>query len=307
MMQRYQPQSGMAIMLVLYIMVIVSFVTAGAYLLFRYSINSTESFVRTAQLDATADGVERLAQELLAKDIPALDHREEKWAEPKEFIFDAGTASLVITDAQAKFNLNNLFFDDAAPEFLEAYMKAVEAPISSIAAVQDWMDADEEVRPNGAESAYYLLQDTPHHAGNHPFVTLSELFAIKDIDPLLFERYAQYLTVLPEATAINVNGIPDDKRTVMMQSFAKGNRGILSEPVINDTELQQLLGAANPAFTVKSQYFNATIRCSLGEYTLTREILLFRPEKVSAIFDIKVLSRHNIIRITKQDYEQESQ
>ncbi len=299
-------RSGMAIMLVLYIMVIVSFVSAGAYLMFRYSISNTQDYVRSAQLNATADGLERLAQQLLAEDIPALDHAEEKWAEPKEFEFGSGNATLQITDAQGRFNLNNLHYDEGSAAFLSEYMKAVEAPINNIAALQDWLDYGEEVRPAGAESAYYLLQDPPYFAANNIMIDVSELFGTKDADPTLFKRYKEVYVTLPEATPININGIPLERRQNVMQPFAKGNRSMVSDNVINESELQEILGETNPAFSVRSQYFTVSIRATLGDYTLFREILLFRPDNSETFFDIKILSRHNNFRQTARQYEQET-
>ncbi len=56
-------------------------------------------------------------------------------------------------------------------------------------AILDWLDADDEVRPNGAETEYYSSLARPYAAKNGPLDSVEELLLVKGVTPeLLFGR-----------------------------------------------------------------------------------------------------------------------
>jgi DNA uptake protein ComE-like DNA-binding protein len=51
--------------------------------------------------------------------------------------------------------------------------------------ILDWMDPDDEARPNGAETDYYSALTPPYHAKNGPLNSLEELLLVKGVTPQL--------------------------------------------------------------------------------------------------------------------------
>jgi len=60
-------------------------------------------------------------------------------------------------------------------------------------AILDWLDPDDEPRPDGAESDYYAGLETPYACKNGPMDSIEELLLIKGITPELFFNARLYL------------------------------------------------------------------------------------------------------------------
>ena len=145
-------------------------------------------------------GVE-LARYLLSQQEPAgqqYDALNQKWAggigdsnsplahiPMQGFPLSGGTISLRIVDLERKFNLNLL-----VPEILNQALVLIGVePLEAqpiVDAIQDWQDADDTPRANGAESDYYLTLDPPHAAKNGPFDDVAELLMVKGVTPQMF-------------------------------------------------------------------------------------------------------------------------
>lgn len=98
-----------------------------------------------------------------------------------------GKFSIKITDTERKFNINSVAFNEALMNeaLIQVGVDASEIP-EIIACIQDWIDPDEEMHANGAESDYYLAQDPPYSAKNAPLDDISELLLIKGISPEIY-------------------------------------------------------------------------------------------------------------------------
>lgn len=78
-----------------------------------------------------------------------------------------------------------------------------------VPAILDWLDSDQETRfPNGAEDDYYLQQKPPYRTGDRRFDEASELLRVRGITPEIYAKLQPYVTVLAQATPINVNTAP---------------------------------------------------------------------------------------------------
>lgn len=98
-----------------------------------------------------------------------------------------GTYSVTITDLERKFNINT---GANSPQVLEQafILMGADAGESSqiIAAIQDWMDADDDPRIGGAESSYYQGLTPPYLAKNGPIDDISELLLIRGVTPEMY-------------------------------------------------------------------------------------------------------------------------
>ena len=97
-----------------------------------------------------------------------------------------GQYSYRITDEAARLNVNSI-----APQRLDRLLQLMDVDQQErdtiVASIQDWRDANDEHRANGAESDdYYLKLPVPYRARNANLDSINELLQIKGITPALF-------------------------------------------------------------------------------------------------------------------------
>jgi Type II secretion system (T2SS), protein K len=135
---------------------------------------------------------------------PAVPERLDVRVEP-------GRLSYRLTDESARINLNRATRDvlDRLLQDLGAEKTDRDTIIDSI---QDWRDANEEHRLNGAESDYYLALPVPYRSKNGDFNSVDELLQVRGMTrELLYGRpdapgLAEHLTVFgPGVTNTNMN------------------------------------------------------------------------------------------------------
>jgi general secretion pathway protein K len=148
-------------------------------------------------------GVEKarwiLGQQLVVPNEP-YDSLNQKWAggdcETNEVLADAtlkdnalghGKFSITITDTERKFNINLALGNDAVLQqaMILIGVDAAEIP-TIIASVQDWIDRDDTMHVNGAESEYYQSLNPPYFAKNGPIDDLTELLFVKGVTPEIY-------------------------------------------------------------------------------------------------------------------------
>ena len=74
---------------------------------------------------------------------------------------------------------------------------------AALAAIQDWRDADDLKRPNGAEEADYRAAGKTYKPANAPFDTVGELARVLGVTPGLVARIADSVTVYAKQPGIN--------------------------------------------------------------------------------------------------------
>lgn len=142
-----------------------------------------------------------------------VDTLDEDWARVLPPIgVDGAELSGWIEDQQGRWNLNNLLKEGAIDaEALAVYRRLLAAlglPAALADTLADWLDGDEDTRPGGAESAYYLSLRTPYPAANRPLEHVSNLLRVKGYDAAMLRRLASFVTVLPGRQPVNVNTAP---------------------------------------------------------------------------------------------------
>ena len=165
----------------------------------------------------------------------AYDSLDEPWAYGVPFqVINNAVMECSISDEFGKLNLNALFrtgsqssedsesSDDVetvdADEILEQTLRYLfeerGAEEDLVDAVLDWLDADDEPRPSGAESDYYQSLSKPYACKNGPMSSVEELLLIRGITPDLYfgdpeqdqVPLSELLTVIGHRTGkINLN------------------------------------------------------------------------------------------------------
>ncbi len=105
---------------------------------------------------------------------------------PREKVeFPGGRFSYRITDEGARVNVNT-----SAPDRIDRLLrglgldKSVRDTIGD--SLQDWRDANEEHRLNGAESDYYLALPVPYRSRNANLESVAELLQIRGVTPEIY-------------------------------------------------------------------------------------------------------------------------
>jgi type II secretory pathway component PulK len=103
----------------------------------------------------------------------------------RDVVLGPGTFSYRLRDEEALLNINT-----AQPGRLETMLDTMGLQRAQrdqiIDSIQDWRDANEEARPNGAESEFYSKLKVPYRARNGNFESTAELLQVRGITTALF-------------------------------------------------------------------------------------------------------------------------
>jgi len=158
------------------------------------------------------------------------DDLQELWNPvlPPTYPLDEGWMRGTLEDLQGRFNLNRLAkrpqggqgavasrFTPAQEQFIRLLQALGDPPVSEQDAilitesVSDWLDADTEPSPDGAEDDYYGSQTPAYRAANRSMSSVSELRAVANMTPDIFQALAPWVTVWPaEPAPLNIHTAP---------------------------------------------------------------------------------------------------
>jgi general secretion pathway protein K len=231
-----------------------------------------------------ADAAATWSLTVLAGDarISTIDHYGELWAialPPTQV--ESGTIEGRITDLQSRFNLNSVAANGVRSEANVAIAKSFFAragvPIMLAERLAEALDKDEITATGQSESQAYGAK-----LRNEKIDTLADLVDIGGFTAAHIEALAPLVTVLPEASTINVNTASLDALAIALpgvgdEQWSKALAARQSKPFANVNELAALLGAAVPevAFSVDTQFFemNAAISFVITKHKITIRVL----------------------------------
>jgi general secretion pathway protein K len=152
------------------------------------------------------------ARAVLAYDArtSSFDYATEPWATkvPPTKV-EEGEVAGAITDESGKWNLNNMVRNGQVSvsdmEVFSRLLSALQMSPTLAAALGDWLDADGEVTPGGAEDEYYLRLTPPYRTAGQPLADVDDLLRIRGFDPGIVDRLRPYVTALPRYNAVNIN------------------------------------------------------------------------------------------------------
>lgn len=200
-------EDGTVLLSTLLVLSLMSAVALALLTTLRTSVTRSGTLDAQAQVDLYAQG----AREFTASQIESVAGEEPaalnaRLAEPEPIIlpFENGSITLVVTDGTHCFRLSALsdtsgLGSDTARLRFEALMRALgidPGAAGRIAAASvDWVDADSQALPGGAEDGIYMSRPQPHRTANVPMVSVSELRAVDGMDEALFQRLLPHLCI----------------------------------------------------------------------------------------------------------------
>jgi len=186
---------GMALIVVLWMLVLLTIVIGTfAVLATTETLQARHVFDTTDARYAAEAGLHRAVVELRNPDM------ETRWVadgRPHRFNFGPAEIEVSITDETGLIDLNAAARGN--PELLLRLFESVglderEAEMM-VAAIQDWIDPDDETRVLGAEIDEYFAAGYPYGPANQPFGTVEELQQVIGTSLELFRAVESSLTV----------------------------------------------------------------------------------------------------------------
>ncbi|HXF16531.1 MAG TPA: type II secretion system minor pseudopilin GspK [Burkholderiales bacterium] len=220
------------------------------------------------------------ARALLAYDRRSnnVDHLGEPWAMRLPAMpVENGELTGYIEDQHSHFNVNNIVKDGklnvAQYEIFKRLLAILKLPPALADTLVDWVDADNETQPQGAEDAYYLALDPPYLAANRPLLDVDELALVSGFNENVRARLRPFVTALPRFTAVNPNtATPEVLAAVIDGLGLDGARNMVARRErayfrsFEDfyKQLPRGLNVPSENITVSSDYFVATLRVTMG-------------------------------------------
>ncbi|HZZ94353.1 MAG TPA: type II secretion system minor pseudopilin GspK [Usitatibacter sp.] len=289
-------QSGIAAITAVLIVAVAA--SAAAVMLAQQSatLDQARLIASRAQADQYALAGLDWARGVLAEDLKSagsIDSLDEGWAQPMVGLpVERAMVAGAIADEQGKFNLNNLVNaagQASAPDLLvfQRLLSSLGLAPELAQAVQDWIDADDDLAGNaGAEDAYYLALPRPYRAANAPMAQVEELYRVRGFDAPTVAKLRPYVTALDRGTLINVNtasvpvlaAVLGDK--VGTDQVARLMERRKLQPFRTTAEIPALIGTeATPALAmldVKSAFFSVLVQVNQDDVQLSMDALVRR-------------------------------
>ncbi|MFN2257945.1 MAG: type II secretion system minor pseudopilin GspK [Desulfuromonadaceae bacterium] len=186
-MQKLQQQDGMALLLVLALTALLSALVGEMAFNSYVDLRLVETFRDQTRAEYVARGGIDVGRHMLSSDTNEYDGATEMWAQgiPNYPVGDIGSISIEIEAEDGKVNLNNLVGANNNPDAVTVDqcerlfdILGIPDPQAHVDALIDWIDADDDPRPVGAEAGYYAAQPGNISCKNAPLDTLDELKVI---------------------------------------------------------------------------------------------------------------------------------
>lgn len=204
-------QRGIALVLVLWVMTLLAIIAGSFVYTARSNTLVSGNLVAQARAHLLADaGIERGIYEVLK---PATD--AERWQArslPHAFSLNDAQIQVTLRDEAARIDLNV-----ANEVLLKGLLLSVgldaDGASKLLDAITDWRDADEMVRPQGAERDQYEAAGYDYIPANAPFQSVEELRLVMGMTPELLRKMLPALTVHSQQAGFNSRQAP---REVLM-------------------------------------------------------------------------------------------
>ena len=190
------PQTGIALVMVLWILLLVTISTGAYTLMARMDVLEAHTVLWGTRARMAAEAGLNLAV-LSLRDPDELT----RWipdGRPYELRFQDSVLEIKVTDERGKLDINSVDEMALLQLFLNNGLDNDQA-IALAAAVKDWNDPDEMERPNGAEEETYLASGLSVGPGNHNFVMAEEILQVLGMSWELYQEIMPGLTVFSEA------------------------------------------------------------------------------------------------------------
>ncbi len=304
-------QQGAAVILALLTVALVAGLAAASVGDLGVALDHVSGRHDQAQARQLARGAVDWARNVLAEDARSstVDHLGEAWAvKIPPTPVEEGEVSGELQELSGRINLNNLAGSDGADiveveqfqRLLAVAGVADSDALDLVAALLDWLDADDSPRlPGGAESSWYGARTPPLRPANAPLAAVSELLQVRGFTPQLVARLTPLVAALPAGTKVNVNTAPPEVLAAAVPGLSLDaarvlvvQRGRAWFKDVADFKARlpsQELQPDTARLATTSRHFLATGRARFGVAMVRMEVLLDRSQNWPTIVWQKLL------------------
>ena len=307
-------QRGVAVITALLLTALAITVVASLFWQQQVQVRSMENQRLRLQTQWAMRGMVDFARFWLRQDNPSLTALDGVWATPIEEArlddyvdrekvdtekFDA-TVSGRALDAQARFNITNLATATGivSQPYVQAYQRLLSNLQLDSSLAQATADAVLRARPkprSAGNDGKTPAAPAATGGGSEPvaFTQIEDLLAVPGYTPQIIEKLRDFIIVLPELTAVNVNTAPAEVlAAVTMLSLSEASALTLSNPrkkFVDKLNFQNNINAAlieGIELDVKSRYFLTVIRVRLDRAALDAVALVNRktdPQRTTSL------------------------
>ena len=290
-------QQGVALITAMLIVAIIAALATSLALGQQVWLRQTQNLVDLAQAEQLRQGAYEYAAAVLVRDERSSltnksDNLQEAWAQPfPPLPVEGGVVAIAIADAQARFNLNNLV-QQGQPvndeiEIFRRLLAQLGLSTDLVNPLIDWLDADSNTLPGGAEDLDYLNLDPPYRAANRPLHSIDELRLVKGYTAEIVNELSKHVIALPESAQrkpINVNTASAEVLAALAGTdIGQATKTIQvrdDKPFENPGEFKALYGnnqLLRPnTYNVKSEFFIVTVETRIGRIQRRTEALVDR-------------------------------
>lgn len=300
-----QQQKGVALVLVLLIVALVSILTTEMGARLQLQVQRALNIKDNNQAYWYAIGAEEFARKsigTLMDESPDKIHLQQPWTQEFIYPIEGGGLSATLTDMRSCFNLNA--FRQATDQQLQEQsvtlvMEAFHRMLSETGleidsfvldtvrdSLADWVDSDDRMRSYGAEDSEYESREYPYLAANGLMAVQSEFRMINGVNPIWLAEILPLICVLPgdDTMNINVNTLKEEHGALLAGltglSLADARGVIASRPNDGWDEVADFLAEPDIAalslgapqtewFKVDTDYFMLTTKTQYNKATFT--------------------------------------
>ncbi|MDN5565419.1 MAG: type II secretion system minor pseudopilin GspK [Psychrobacter sp.] len=213
-------QQGVALLTVLLLVVSITVVAGSMLASQKIAIRRSSLLLNQDKLLQAIDAGEQLAMTIIRADnqLNDTDSLQDIWAQPSPpFSLGNYSISVGLRDEAARFNINNLYYDNAvdgeALSVFERLLTQLNLEPEIAIAVLDWQDSDSEVyKDGGDEQTVYAGSGSLSNSSlsndalpNQPFITIEQLAKVRGVDAEVLASLRPFITAVPYYLPINVN------------------------------------------------------------------------------------------------------
>ncbi|MHB1942419.1 MAG: type II secretion system minor pseudopilin GspK [Acidiferrobacteraceae bacterium] len=222
------------------------------------------------------------------------DDLTQPWAKPLPFFPVAGgSVTARIEDAEARFNLNNLFHNGSpdAAQIGVFQRLLIDTGLDPGLATQvvDWITPGSVAQIEQQADSLYLGLKVPYRAASQPFESITELRLVSGFSRVAFQKLRPWVAALPAIagpTPINVNTAPPPVLAALLPTLAPAAITVfaaarVATPLTDPGQLMARLppGTATPniPYSVRSTYFEVILATRFGRLKRYTKALVYRP------------------------------
>lgn len=199
---------GAVLIATLLIMALMAALTVALMEDIRLSIKRTANVSDYAQADWYVRGAEDYVADVLAQRLqsvpPAGRNQVLASINPILLPIEDGVMQMTVRDGSHCFNLGSLSTAQGQPNEVagQQFIDTLDAlGVSRLqaeglrATLTDWVDADSQAEPGGAEDGDYLRRTPPVLPANTPLASVMEIRAVKGVTPKLYEALRPWMCI----------------------------------------------------------------------------------------------------------------